>query len=444
MYKRISRILIFAAVMTVNEQYAKLLWIGSLTVTPKKIMTFALLGLGALKFAIRPHRMPRNGKNLAVLGFALAGIPTYGMSYLMGVPPADVAIATISFFSLILFYFLVAYMVEDERDLEIVLWAVMIGAALIGLTALSGVGLVVEGHYTRSGGYGRNPNLAATYSVTGFTVGLLLFMERPRSGLRRVLVFILLAVTLFGILATLSRTGLMSLIAVSAFLMVRSGRLDLLRWGLPIMVLAAVAFIFLTPEQYYERISTTGDEAQDLVGLDLTNHRIRGWWAGLNAFAASPLVGVGRASYLIWMERNIPDIGAITPHNSYLHVLTTMGLFGFLPWMTAIVLNWRDFSRVRRWARMFSSRKDPVLSRLSHRALFLQAAFLVWLTASLVSPFADDEGLWLLLALGTVVAQLGRERALALAAEEPAPEAASAFYPLGATPPGRLRPAQGS
>jgi O-antigen ligase len=436
MYKLIARILLFLSVLTLNEQYSQVLFAG-LPLTPKKLFAGALLGLAALKAAIRPHRMPRSGKNYAVLAFGLAGIPSYAMSYLMGIPLRDVVLGATSFYSIVLLYFLIAYVVEDERDLEVVIWASILGAALVGVSTVLGIGGQHEGYYTRAGGLGRNPNLAATYSVTGMVLGLLLFLEQPRAGFRRVALVGLVSVILIGVLSSLSRTGFVCMLAVGGFLLVRSGRLDLLRFALPVMALLAVGVVFLAPEQYFERISTTGQQAEDLATGNLANRRILGWWEGLKAFGSSPVVGVGRMSLPTWIDRNNPDVGEITPHSSYIFVLGTMGLSGFVPWAVALLLNWRDFSRVRRWARMFRWRRDPALNRLALRALFLQGAFLVWLTASVFSPFADDEGLWLLLALGTAISGLARERALALAADGGTgePEPVYGFgVPAGAPP----------
>lgn len=427
MFKLLSRLALFITVMTLNDQYSRLFYLGSFVFTPKKIFTLVLLGLSGLKGAISPHRLARNPKNLCIALFALAGIPSYVMSYLMGVSIRDVVIPATGFYAVILLYFMIVYVVEDERDLEIVIWAAIVGAALVGFTALTGFGEVSEGRYERAGGLGRNPNLAATYSVTGLTMGVLLFLERTRSAPRRAFLLFLIALALFGVLESLSRTGFLCIVAVTGFLLVRVGRTDVLRWALPLILILGLAFVFLAPDQYFERIATSGQEAEDLATINLANRRILGWWEGIKAFAASPVVGVGRVSLRLWISKHSPHAGEITPHNSYLHVLATMGLSGFLPWMTAIVINWRDFSRVQRWGRMFRERRDAALGRLSVQALFLQGAYLVWLVASLVSPFADDEGLWLLLALGTVMAQLGRQRAMELAAEAPL-ETAETFY----------------
>jgi O-antigen ligase len=428
-YKLITRILLFLSVLTLNEQYSQFLFAG-LPLTPKKLFAGALLALATLKAAIRPHRMPSNPKNFAVMAFGLAGIPSFGMSFLMGIPAGTVVVGAISFYSIVLLYFLIAYIVEDDGDLEVVIWASILGAALVGISSTLGLGESHEGYYTRAGGLGRNPNLAATYSVTGLTLAILLFLEGRRT-LRRVVLLGLVAVILLGVLTSLSRTGFICLLAVGGFLLVRTGRLDVLRWALPILIVATVAFTFLAPEQYFERISTTSEEAQDLARADLGNRRILGWWEGIKAFAASPIVGVGRMSLREWISTNSPNVGEITPHSSYIFVLATMGLAGFLPWAVALVVNWRDFSRVRRWARMFRWRRDGELIRLAQRALFLQGAFLVWLVASVFSPFADDEGLWLLLALGTAISGLARQRALALAADGGTGEPAEATYGFG-------------
>jgi O-antigen ligase len=431
MFKTIARVLVFLSIFTLNEQYAQLFYLGAFLFTPKKIFTAGLLALAALKAALRPRRMPRNGKNLAVLAFGLAGIPSLAMSYLMGTSMREVVIGATSFYAVILLYFLIVYMVEDARDLDVAIWAAVLGAALVGFSALTGIGAVQEGVWTRAGGLGRNPNLAATYSVTGLTMGFLLFLEKPRAGARRAVLLALMALALMGVLSSLSRTGFLCLVAVSGFLMVRAGRLDLLRFGLPVLLLVGIAFFFLAPEQYFERIATTGEQAQALAQADLKNRRILGWWEGIKAFAASPIVGVGRLTLPEWIARHSPKVGAITPHSSYIHVLATMGLSGFLPWIIAAALNWRDFSRVQRWARRFRARRDPELSALAIRALFMQGAFLVWLVASFFSPFADDEGLWLLLGLGTVVAHQARERALALLEEDARLDALEPGYGFG-------------
>jgi O-antigen ligase len=430
MFKGISRFFLFMTVLTLGESTAQVVNIGALPMTPNKLLAAVLLGIAALKFAIRPRRTPRHGKNFAVLAFAGAGITSLGMSFLQGIPIRDVVIGATAFYSVIAMYFVVVYLVEDSTDLATVCWGLALGAALIGLTSFLGVGRVQEGSWTRAGGIGGNPNLAATYCATGLSVAVLLFTENPRSTVRRAFIAGAMALALFGLLASLSRTGFLCLLAMSGFLIVRTGRLDVLRWGIPAALLLAIVFLFVAPEQYFDRIGTTGEEAGDLAAGNLQNRRILSWWAGLVAFAASPIVGVGRVSLGYWLWQHHREIGPITPHNSYIHVLATMGLVGFLPWITAVVMTWRDFSRVRRLSRHLRRLGNLELFSLERSALYLQASFLVWLLASMVSPFADDKGLWLLFALGTAVVNLARERAAVLARDEATSEPYQPSYGL--------------
>jgi O-antigen ligase len=88
----------------------------------------------------------------------------------------------------------------------------------------------------------------------------------------------------------------------------------------------AVAYV---PEKIVERLSTTGEQVQELK----FGGRFKLWVGGVNAFVQRPVIGYGTASY---KQAITPWLGSLSQvaHNSYLSVLVEEGSVGFvLYWM---------------------------------------------------------------------------------------------------------------
>lgn len=422
MFVLLRRLLLFLSAATLSEQYSSVF--GLPTLTTNKVVTALLLGLCMVKPLVEPGRVPRHPKNVWLIVFAAAGVPSFVMSGLLGAPPGLVFFRAITFYSLILYYFILIYAIEDRRDLSVFFWGLVLGTALVGASGALGLGRVDESvRWSRAGGFGGNPNLLAISCVIAFGVGFLLFTEPQRRLRGRIVLAGAMLMSLVGIMSTASRSGFLALLVMGSVWMVRFRRFDLLRYAIPGAAAVAAAFYFLAPPGYFDRILTARDEAEDLMAGHSDSHRVPGWIWGLKAFAWYPLTGVGRANFGNWVARYEPELSGHTPHNSFLEVASTMGLLGFVPFLALLYLTWRDFVQVRAYARRRP--RDPPLRALAQRASYLEGVFLGWCVACQFGPMAFDRGPWICFVFGTVLLYSARARTVELSRDAPAPAPAS-------------------
>jgi O-antigen ligase len=405
MIDSLRRILLFLSVATLSESF---LSFGLLSLTANKLITLALLILVLFEIATTSLKLPANPKNLWMLVFMGAVFPSVATSYIFGVPVPDLLGGLLTPAAVVLFYYLLCWCVRSRKDLDLVIWGVVIGVGLTALSGILGIGRETGSYYARVGGLGGNPNLMATNCVMGLCLGFHLFLENPKL-MRRLFLAGLMAIMVVAFAGTLSRAGFLAILAMGGFLLVRSRRLDILRWAIPVAIAVGLGLYLAAPERYFERIGTMQQEAQDLSELSLKNDRILGWYMGIKAFSEYPLTGVGLRSFDIYLWRHT-DHRRVTPHSSYLAILALMGIVGFVPWIAVVALTWLDLSRAWAMARRGRRLGDPEFGHLESHALYLQTAFIAWLVAGLVSPFAFEKGQWMIYGLSTVVLHLTRQQ----------------------------------
>ncbi|MDJ0785920.1 MAG: O-antigen ligase family protein [Myxococcota bacterium] len=405
MLQFLVRLFLFLSVGTVAEGFASLSF--GIPISANKLFTIALLGFAALQLLGQRSGLPANAKNVWAAVFGFAVLPSLATAFIMGVGISQVVNSSVTVISLILFYYVLAFVVREPRDVQIVVWALVIGGTIGAATTIAGLG-AADTYYERGGGLGGNPNLSALYAVT--TIGIASYMLVTTENLAFKAVAILaIGTNLLAVVQTVSRAGFLSLLVLGGFLLLRFRRLDLLQFAIPAVVLGVLAFVVFAPETYFDRISTIGEQASDLARFSTDNERIRGWYYGMLAFLNYPLSGCGIKAFKEWLYVAYPDAPMTpVPHSSYIRLLATTGLAGTIPWVVIVLLTWIDFSRVRSLA--LARRADEQLRDLFGQATFFQGVFLTWLFAGLVSPFEWEKALWLSFGMSTALLAMARRR----------------------------------
>ncbi len=415
----ILKALLFMSVATLTESQLGVS-LGPIQISMNKAATAGLLAWVGVLALLSPSGagIPKHTKNYWILFFGAALIPASVTSLMLGRPLPSLINGLIQPISLILFYFVLIYTIRKESDLRLVTWALVLGLGVAAFTSLVGIGRVNEtSYYGRAGGLGGNPNLLAVNCVMGIGMMLPLLLESRGKNLTRLVLLGLAVVMLLAIVQTVSRAGFLVLMVLGGFILVRSRRLDLIAWAIPVALIAVIGFLFFAPETYFQRMSTIGSEAADLASLSTENPRIHGWYWALRAFQAYPFTGVGLGTFHTFVMLESHDT-TTSPHSTYFQVLAHMGLVGMIPYMAMLVLSWFDMSVPRRIRRRLGDRATPTLIRLENWALYYQACFLVWLVAGLVSPFALDKGPWFLMAIATILRQMARNEARVVEEED--------------------------
>ena len=399
-----SEFLLFVVGFTLPFEYAHVDFLG-MAWTPSKVTAALLLAISAVRFLLERRTPRRDPKAIWVALMALSIFVSSIHGYFVGVPLPNLVTMTISWLSLITFYFLMVFLLRGEREVKVVLAGLVAGALIVTLTGFLGLG---ELSYSQEGerivGQSGGPNNLAFNLVLSLPVVLAYLYSSQRRGARIMwgacAVFMLL-----GIGATLSRAGLLAIPAMGLLWAVRLRLGNVVRYAFPVVCLVVAVALFL-PDTVAERAATlspVGARQDDSIQSRVTTGKL-----ALQAFAESPVLGIGLLRFVSYaVDHGAAHVNVI--HNAYLDVATEQGLIGFIPYLAITLLAWRHFSEAIRLARG-QRRSDPRAFWFEIRAVMLQISLLGVLVISQFQPTGRYKGLWLLFALSTVLPRLVRER----------------------------------
>jgi O-antigen ligase len=286
--------------------------------------------------------------------------------------------------------------VRRRRDLEIVLAAIVLGAAIAAVFGIvQPPTAAVES--TRATGTVGDPNELAAALLVGLALAASFAVARGSSPALRLAGLLTVPLCALGIFLSVSRGGLIAL-----GVMLAAGTAAAGRWRAAVTVLfVAVAagglvyFTQLAPLPARERLLTPngGSGRSDLwkVGLRIVRaNPVGGVGVGNSEHAAANYVlrpGAIRSSDLIFTSQPFPV------HNTYLQVLAEMGVLGLLLFLTMIVV---CLGCALRAAGLAAQRQDVTMEALA-RGIFL--ALVGTLVADFFISVQFNKLLWILLAL---------------------------------------------
>ncbi len=314
------------------------------------------------------------------------------------------ATATLMYFRLwvfnMMFVLLLLNLVTRFELFKKVLWAIMIMASINSVVAMVEYSAATEHRY-RSTGLMENPNGFGHLAALAFPLALYQYLYAK--GWVRWLGLLLCAVLAGGVVASVSRGALLSLLVVLvAVVIVERRRL------IPILLIFGLAFssIPLLPDYFVERAANLVVDVKNSVmignqrGLTSRGHLNT---AGLRIWAAHPIMGVGIGNFgFYYNEREF--IGGMTAkqevvaHNIYIQALAEMGTVG------AVVLFWlllnSGLSLLR--ARRVTGRSDE--RRIYFGAIEMMTLAILVSTASSGSLMGND--LWMFLGLTMIAGRV--------------------------------------
>ncbi len=291
--------------------------------------------------------------------------------------------------------------------------AVMVTAALLaGAVAAAAYGMAnmsATVYAGRLAGSGLDPNELGSVLVAGVALSGALWVNLRRSPGLQLAAAAGGVFCLFGIFLTVSRGGILALIAVVVAAVFFSGRWRLRVIFAAAMILAAT-FIYFTaiasPEALERISSTTQGEAR------VPDGRTTIWELGWRMAKANPVEGVGAGNFRASAKQYLLEPGALTrsdqilrdtpqvAHNTYLGVLAELGLVGLGLFLTLIVFSLTSSLRA---ARNFRVRGDIGSEALAR-------AYAVALVGALAADFFISQELnkqlWLLLGFGPALLSL--------------------------------------
>ena len=314
------------------------------------------------------------------------------------------AFASVSRYALNAVLFLIAAgVLRTRRDLGWVVAAFVAGAAISVAYGIAVPPAAGATDVQRASGTVGDPNEFAAVLVAALPLAIALAAGRDWSPALRALGAAAAGLSVAGILLSVSRGGLVALIAMAVAGLCLAGRWRAkLLLIVPLVFLASVGYLLATPAALQRVTSSNGGTGR----TDL-------WLVGWRMVEARPVLGVGAGNFqqasIHYLLRpgllNRSDLIASTDkvaHNTYLTVLAELGLIGALMFFALIVLALACGVRA---ARLFARRRDDTMEMLTRGWLI---GMVGTLTADVFLSAEFSKQLWLLLALGPAFLAVAR------------------------------------
>lgn len=275
--------------------------------------------------------------------YILAGVVTMSLFYSIDLRLSFHEIST--FIMVILIYLLIASLVNSSSDIRLVQQCLMISAIISVFFMFFAW---TAGGFMRKGAFEADPNFFAlslimTIPITINEVSL------TKSKLWKVLSAVMFLVIIFATLATFSRGGLVTLIVVMIFMFSKTKKSVL--FVLPIIIISGFAFaIFVsTATIQVEPLGlASGQRISALV------YRLSAMRSAFHVFMDHPLFGVGVGNFIRYYHQYsiLPSSYSVfVAHNMYLEILANLGLIGFIPFSSIIILSYIATLRAQKAAR---------------------------------------------------------------------------------------------
>jgi len=357
--------------------WEKSITLGGLGTLTRLLGSVALVG-GVLDAAIRRTIRPPHLALILTMAFTLWS----GTTWWWSADPDATATRALTLVQLCLMSWLCWQLCRTPAQQRALLGAYTAGAAVASLATIARYAGNLQTYYRRYAAPGFDPNDLGLTVALAIPVALYLASSRsgPQAWLWRAAVLLCGA----AILLTASRTAL--LCAFAAFLFVPlawSRSTPVARWsGIALLALFLAGAVKLAPKESRTRIATIGQE----ITKGTLHKRTTIWKAGLRAWKAHPLSGVGSGAYpdAVRPLIGVPGVPGheYVAHNTFLSVLVETGLVGFALYAAGLAV----FVAF-------------ILAMRPHEAALWSVVLAVWLLGASTLTWEHRKAAWILLAL---------------------------------------------
>ncbi|MBA3412237.1 MAG: O-antigen ligase family protein [Actinobacteria bacterium] len=370
------------------------------------------------------HLLARETPGLRPDSILLAGGALFALALASAYWAADAAYVfrTIASFGVSGGYILACVvLIRNRRHMQLVFATFVAGAGLFGLISI--VSYVASGRAAGGEGLQGDQNYFALYQAAALPLALALAAMEDRAG-RRSLLFAVVGVIVISVAASLSRGGLVALAVVVLATLVLPARLvfgSVTRKVSYALMLATAGTLALLvgAAPFLERFRSIFDVSNPQA--DRASGRIDLWRAAWRGFLENPFFGLGAGNFQaraldllqttpgVDIRRNYATAGRVV-HNSYLEVLTELGIIGFALFLAVLGLTaWRMVVIYRR-AEAFG---DLFVER---SVIALALAFVAIAVGGLFLSLEYGRLFWLVIGLVLALDHLSRQKPLTPAA----------------------------
>lgn len=369
-----------------------------------------------------PKRLPRNlGTYLLISVWVTLTISTF-----VAHNPEEAWLAYDQRTKIIVMLLIIVAVTHTHAQLR---WLFLVTALSIGFYGLKGgvFAILTGGQHHVFGPYqsfiGDNNALALAINMV---LPLLFYLAREttdrrlRLGLRVVLGF-----SIFAVVSTYSRGGLLGLSTVALMLLMKNGR----KWlGIIVLVLGVTTVLAFAPEQWTTRMRTI--ESYETEGSAMS--RIHAWTLAWRLAVARPVFGWGPQAM---EDKSLYDrYYADSPsrndaHSAYFQLLAEGGFAGFLVWL--FLLLWSLFA-LQRIAWRF--RRDSERGWMANYADMLQVGIAAFMVGGAFLEFAFFDLLYHFVGGAILLTDFARQASTVAVPERTPVRRASVVPPAAAVP----------
>ena len=397
-------------ILVVITMFAEALSTGSVTLSravgPLAVLAM-LLGLPGRSRV----RLPRYGVLIAVIAYA--GWATASVVWTVnpdnsftlggtGYALAQLGLSLAMMLAVVMF-------VRFARDLRRIMWTCWVMATVTGMISI----LQFLGGSDRSVGVSGDANLFAALQVVVLPLGALLAIEAKR-GRDRFIILVGVAVAVGSIMTTLSRGGILALIAIFVLLIFQPARgffrtparkrafLTVVLVGAGILLTASFSALSARTSQLFN------GEDQGSGRADLWQAALTGWHQHeLNGLGFGAFIGQSNQLLLETPGVNFSNYDLRSTgqyvHNAYLESLVELGIVGAVLFVTLLTTMALSFWRT---AKLADAAGQPFLSAYARALLLALTGFVL---TSIFLSTETDRTLWILVGLSVALPRVLRE-----------------------------------
>ena len=336
--------------------------------SPPVLIEALLIGAVVFQSAFLGKRIPLGSRQHLLLGLLAVWIL---VSILSGVSvgPENFAQYRNLFLVRLVMFALVTVIMTTSRHLERLVGTLLIAnvgllitAALVRSGAFGAEKITISQNFERTGALVQNPNELAFTLTTMLVLAIMTFLH-VKSLPVKALVLGLATADLFFIMATLSRSGFISLCVVLAFLMFKlTSNLK----AVGVILVLVLCGALMIPDALFERFGKI-DQVRDVDRVQIMR-------VGMAMSLDHPLLGVGLGNYVpVFSSYNVSNMKREAPaHNMYLDLAAQMGIPALLLYLTILAITWRGlWKREQQLKQEGRTRSFPYLLNLAIQAFFV-------------------------------------------------------------------------
>lgn len=301
---------------------------------------FGILMLGAYflysgeKNRITLRKFPELICILGILFFGFLSIP-FGVwpgnsvDFMLGFLVKDLA-----------FFYIVARTLTTMNQLRKLVFALLVAVTILSVSALTGRDELAR----ISAGVTYDPNDLALLLICALPFAAFGFFEEK--GVKKILLLLGVGLIIITVILTHSRGGFIGLLVGGGIILFKAFKKRELMAGL-LLTGAIVMFMFLTPQGYWERMSTIVEPGDD-YNITSPAGRIEVWKRGLQFVIENPITGVGIGNFTTAEGLSHKDVGGkwSTAHNSFIQIGGELGVGGLILFILLFYYLFKSLRRI--------------------------------------------------------------------------------------------------